>query len=97
MTSRSFEERSSRSPSFSTLLKVVTSGYVWSGLLLYGAAFVLYLYILSKYEVSYIAPITMSLIFVLLLLFSTWFLHESFTAKKAIGIVVVAAGIWLMA
>lgn len=80
----------------STLLTVATSGYIIAGLMLYGSSFTLYLYILSKYEVSYIAPINMSLVFVLLLFFSTMFLQESFTAKKAIGTLVVVGGIWIM-
>ena len=81
---------------FSTILKVVSTGYIIAGLALYGSAFTLYLYILSKYEVSYIAPITMSLVFILLFVFSTLFLNESFTIQKAMGVLVIAAGIWLM-
>ena len=52
----------------SALIEVARSLYVWAGLFFYGISFVLYLYILSKFEVGYIYPIIMSAGFVLLLI-----------------------------
>ena len=79
--------------SFSKLLEVVSSLYVWAGLFFYGISFMLYLYILSKFEVSYIYPIIMSIGFVLLLIFSVLLFGEAFTLKKVLGILIIAIGI----
>ena len=83
--------------SFSNLIEIAKSLYVWAGLSFYGISFVLYLYILSKFEVSYIYPIIMSVGFVLLLIFSVLFLNESFTPAKMLGILVISAGIIIIA
>lgn len=75
------------------LIEIASSIYVWAGLFFYGISFALYLYILSKFEVSYIYPIIMSAGFVVLLVFSVMFLNESFTIRKMMGIIIISAGI----
>ncbi|MBC8488134.1 MAG: 4-amino-4-deoxy-L-arabinose transferase [Bacteroidetes bacterium] len=72
--------------SFSKVFEIASSLYIWSGLLFYGISFILYLYVLSKFEVSQIYPIIMSAGFILLLIFSVMFLNETFTLTKIIGI-----------
>ncbi len=79
--------------SFAKVIEVISSLYVWTGLCFYGISFVLYLYILTKFEVSYIYPITMSAGLILLLIFSVLFLNESFTLNKLLGILLISAGI----
>ncbi|MBU2472884.1 MAG: EamA family transporter [Patescibacteria group bacterium] len=79
--------------SFSKLLEIISSSYVLLGLLFYGISFTLYVYLLSKFELSFIYPITMSAGFVLLLIFSVLLLDETFTLSKLIGIILVSAGI----
>lgn len=79
--------------SFSKLIEIFSSLYVWVGLFFYGISFGLYLYILTKFEVSYIYPIIMSVGFILLLIFSVLFLNEIFTLKKLLGILVITVGI----
>jgi len=79
--------------SFSKLVEIISSLHVWTGLFFYGISFVLYLYILTKFEVSYIYPIIMSIGLVLLLIFSVLLFGEAFTLKKVLGILIIAAGI----
>lgn len=79
--------------SFSKLIEIVSSFYIWLGLFFYGISFVLYLYILSKFEVSFIYPIIVSLGLILLLTFSVLFLDEVFTANKLLGVLLISAGI----
>tara|TARA_Y100000310_G_scaffold233117_1_gene235963 strand:- start:90 stop:368 length:279 start_codon:yes stop_codon:yes gene_type:complete len=83
--------------SLSKVLEIISSLYVWFGLLLYGISFILYLYLLSIFEVSQIYPIIMSAGFILLLFFSVMFLNETFSLKKAIGIILIIAGIFIVA
>ena len=82
--------------SFQKVVEIVSSMYVWAGLFFYAISFALYLYILSKFEVSYIYPIIMSAGFVLLLTFSVLFLNEAFTLKKILGILIISAGIFII-
>lgn len=79
----------------STLLEVSKNWYVWQGLLLYGLGFSLYLYILSKFEVSFIYPILTASIFILLLTLSSLILNEPVTAKKVISISIIIVGIFV--
>ena len=81
---------------FMKLREVATSLFVWTGLGFYAISFILYLYILSKFEVSYIYPIIMSIGFVLLFTFSVLFLNESFTFRRILGIIIISAGISIM-
>ncbi len=78
---------------FNTLNIVFKNKYIWLGLFLYGIGFTLYLYILSKFEVSYIYPIITASIFILLLTFSSLLLNEQITVKKTLGIIVIIIGI----
>lgn len=78
---------------FNKIIEIISSLYVWIGLCFYGASFVLYLYILTKFEVSYIYPIIMSAGLILLLIFSVLFLNETFTFSKLLGILLISFGI----
>jgi multidrug transporter EmrE-like cation transporter len=78
-----------------TLLEIIKNWYVWQGLILYGVGFSLYLYILSKFEVSFIYPIITASIFILLLTFSSLILNESITVKKVISITIIIIGIFI--
>jgi multidrug transporter EmrE-like cation transporter len=77
------------------LINVSKNWYVWQGLFLYGAGFALYLYILSKFEVSFIYPILTAVIFILLLVLSSFFLNEPITLKKAVSMSVIILGIFI--
>jgi multidrug transporter EmrE-like cation transporter len=72
---------------------ILKNKYIWLGLFFYGIGFTLYLYILSKFEVSYIYPIITASIFILLLTFSSVLLNEPITIKKTLGIIVIIIGI----
>ncbi len=78
---------------YDKVFEILSNWYVWQGLLLYGVGFTLYLYILSKFEVSYIYPIITASIFILLVTFSSLILNEPITVKKVIGISIIIVGI----
>ena len=79
--------------SFNRVIEIISSLYVWAGFCFYGISFVLYLYVLTKFEVSYIYPIIMSAGLILLLIFSVLFLNETFTFNKLLGILLISFGI----
>lgn len=79
--------------SFDKLIEIISSLYIWAGFCFYGLSFVLYLYILTKFEVSYIYPVIMSMSLIILLIFSVLFLNETFTFNKFLGILLISFGI----
>ncbi len=70
--------------------------FVLSGIFLYGASFLLYMYLISKYDLGYIIPLVTALVY--LMIFSASFLifKETFTALKVAGIVLIVAGLILL-
>ena len=75
------------------LINVSRNKYIWLGLFSFGIGFALYLYILSKFEVSYIYPLITASVFILLLTFSFIVLNEPITFKKTFGIMIIIIGI----
>ena len=78
------------------IFEVIANRYVWAGLFLYGIGVLLYLYMLSKFEVSYISPIVTASIFLLLIILSYLFLNEQITTKRIIGMLIIIAGIFIV-
>ena len=62
-------------------------------LVLYGLAFVLWIYLLSRSQLSLIYPIGIALNVLLTLITAKYLLGESFTAMHAAGVVVILIGI----
>ena len=82
--------------SLSLVTKILNSYHVWFGMFMYVISFALYLYILSEFEVGYVYPVIMSIGFILILIFSTLFLGETFSLLKFIGIIFISIGIWFL-
>ena len=78
-----------------TLLQVFCSWYILTGIVVYGVAMLLWLYLLSLYDLSYIYPVT-SLSFVLAALVSYFFLGEAVPINRWIGVTVICLGVYLV-
>ncbi|MBN9139616.1 MAG: EamA family transporter [Micrococcales bacterium] len=74
------------------------SAWLWAGAgaFAYGASFLLWLYILSRSPVSYAYPVTIGLTLAMTLLGSVLLLHERISVVQAVGIAVLAVGMFLM-
>lgn len=64
-----------------------------TGILLYGMSFILYMYLLSKYDLGYIIPVTTALVYVVIFTASYFIFHEVFTVAKILGICLIMAGL----
>lgn len=82
--------------SFAKLMEIVSSLHVWAGLISYGISFVLYLYLVSIYEVSRIYPVIIGIAFILIFVFSVLFLDETINLKKILGILFISAGVIIL-
>lgn len=77
-------------------LSVSINAYSMIGLCCYICSFLLYLWIVSKYDLTKIYPITSGLIYILVFLGGMMILHEPMSTVKTIGSIVVLAGVILM-
>ena len=60
-----------------------------TGIFLYGVSFILYMYLLSKYDLGYIIPITTALVYIVIFTASFFVFHEVFTlGAKCDGVLV---------
>jgi len=66
------------------------------GFLFYGISFILYTILLSKFDLSFISPLTVGLVYVLLMITAFVFFHEQFTVTKIIGISLILIGILII-
>ena len=80
----------------SNIIEIFWSPNILFGLFCYVISFGLYLVVLSRFEVSYIYPIMMSLGFLMLLAFSVMFLDETFSYNKLLGTALIIMGIFVI-
>lgn len=70
--------------------------YTVAGVLLYGTSFLLYLYLISKFSLGYIIPITTALVYVLVFIASFLIFKEPFTLLKVSAIILIMGGLFLL-
>ena len=78
------------------VVRALLSPMVFVGLLLYAASTVLWLFILARSELSYAYPFV-SIGFVITTLYGWQFLGESLSAGRVGGVVLIVAGVILVA
>lgn len=66
------------------------------GVLLYGISFVLYMFLIAKYDLGYIIPLVAALMYIILFVASYYIFHETFTAYKIAGIILIILGALLL-
>ena len=78
------------------VLGIVLSKYSLIGLICYGISFVLYISVISKFDLGYIIPIIGGVNNILIILASVILLNEVLTLNVIIGAVIVTVGIVVM-
>ena len=66
------------------------------GLVCYLCGFLLFMWLISKYQVSYLVPVTGGMYYIVILGASMLFLHERLSTVQLIGVVTIIVGIMLM-
>lgn len=70
--------------------------FIIIGILLYGTSFVLYTFLVSKYQLGYIIPVTTALVYIVIFVASFFIFDEAFTALKIAGIILILSGMALL-
>jgi len=63
------------------------------GILCYGLSFITWMFLLSKKDLSNIYPLTVGIVYALIMAASVVFFHEQFTLYKIIGVILIGLGI----
>lgn len=66
------------------------------GVFFYGLSFIVYTYLISKYDLGYIIPLATALVYVLIFIASFIIFKESFTLIKIAAIALILIGIVLL-
>lgn len=66
------------------------------GVVCYGLSFILYTILLNKFELSFISPLTVALVYVFLMLTAFFIFKEPITTSKIIGCSLILIGILFM-
>lgn len=84
-------------------LSIVDGKFTWNislltalGIATYGISFLLYIILISKFELGYIVPLTTALVYILVFSASYFIFKEHFTAVKIIAIVMIMGGAILL-
>lgn len=72
------------------------SFYSILGIFLYGLSFFLYIYLISKFELGFIIPLTTALVYVMIFIASFLIFKEAFTIMKVAAISLIIFGVILL-
>lgn len=72
------------------------STFTFFGFVLYGLSFIFYTILLSKFDLSFISPVTVGLVYVILMITAFVFFKEEITVFKLIGSSLILLGVLLM-
>ena len=72
------------------------SFYTFIGFVTYGLSFIFYTILLSKFDLSFISPLTVGLVYVILMITAFVFFKEAVTFYKILGSSLILVGILLI-
>lgn len=78
--------------SVQTIVKVMFSPLILAGIFIYGLSTVLWLYILSKADISYVYPLT-SVVHIIMLFCALFIFKEHIYFTRWIGVFLITAGV----
>lgn len=70
--------------------------YSITGIILYGVSFIIYTYLISKFDLGYVIPIATALVYVAIFTASFFIFNETFTAMKIFAISLIMIGVILL-
>ena len=78
------------------IVNINVSAITLLGVLSYGISFIVYIILLNKFDLSFISPLTIGVVYVLLMFTASIVFGESFTLIKIIGCVLIIAGVLMV-
>lgn len=81
---------------FHLIPRIFQSGWLMTGIILFGISFLVYLFVLSKFQLSIAYPILVSAGILLIALASRFLFNESLSWLQILGIIFIIFGIFLL-
>ena len=81
---------------FAIILEPFRNPWIFSGLVLHGVSFFLYIFILSRLRLNMVYPVSTGATIVLIAVLSVFLLSESFNLMQGLGILAIILGIVLV-
>ncbi len=78
------------------LININVSFITVIGFICYGISFILYTILLNKFDLSFISPLTVALVYILLMITSFLVFKEPFNTYKVMGCILILVGIIIM-
>ena len=78
------------------LININISVMSLTGLVCYVCSFIMYLVLISKYNLSYIVPVTTGIMQVIMLIAAVAIFNESITILHVIGVFIILVGVFLI-
>ena len=76
-------------------LVTIFKPFIFTGFVLFGFSFLLWLVVLSRFELSYAVPL-LSMSYIAVLFLSSIFFKEKVSWLRWLGAIVICAGVWLI-
>lgn len=67
-----------------------------SGIMMYGISFLIYIYLISRYDLGFIIPLLAAFVYILVFFGAFFVLHEQFTLLKVAAIILILFGVILL-
>jgi multidrug transporter EmrE-like cation transporter len=78
-----------------SLMSWLLNPYLLSWIFLAGISAALWIFVVSRFELSFAYPVAMTLSYALILVLSWWLFNESMTATRWIGVALMCAGMMM--
>ena len=82
---------------FKAIGHAFTNGYIFTGFLAYALSFAVALIALSRLPVTYFYPISVSISYLLVTTASHFFLGDSISITKILGLAIIITGVYIVA
>ncbi len=82
-------------PLLDNFMRLFSSPYMLAGLAIYAVATVFWMFLLGKYDYSYIYPL-LSMVYIIALAHAALIFHEQVGMNKWIGVIFIIAGIFFI-
>lgn len=77
------------------IIRIVFNGWIFSGFVVYALATGFFMWLLSKFDISLVIPIT-SVAFIYSLLAGYWIFHENISPMRIVGVIFIIFGVFLV-
>jgi drug/metabolite transporter (DMT)-like permease len=77
------------------VVRIISNGWIFSGFVVYAIATGFFMWLLSKFEISLVIPIS-SVAFIYSLMAGYWIFHETISPLRIVGVLFIVFGVFMV-